>query len=313
MKVISGSDLGWVSVGIQRARSMSNWFSKAYISAKHLRGVWRAVTKVEKKFYQRGYDAVVRANDLYFLEKYAEAEEMLARPMPDYVRPATHLVRANLSLGDRREWLQHLNNYLKEFGTEPVCLEADGSHFDALTTRPLESVQNGPLVTVIMSVHNAAQTVGMAIRSLLNQTWKPLELVVVDDASTDDSWRQILAVTAGKENVKLLRNSKNVGPYVCRNLALYSGAVEGRLITTHDADDWAHPQRIERHISSAVAASCLDIGSLIYCLRMRANGEFGGIAEARPRSPDGAAQVANVSCIFDRRFLYDRLGVVIVS
>jgi glycosyltransferase involved in cell wall biosynthesis len=273
-----------------------------------MRWLWRAVTKVEKRFYQRGYDSVVVANALVAKGDFAEAQKLLSGPLPRYVRPAAELVRANMYLNDDAKWVQHLNAYLDHFGSEPVVLKAAANRMLGLATRPLPPVQGGPMVSVIMAVHNAEQTVGMAVRSILNQTWQKLELIAIDDASSDGSWHILKDLATQDPRIILHRNSSNVGPYVCRNLALHLPLATGSLITCHDADDWAHPQRLQQHVAAAMKDNCLSTTSLTYCLRMKEAGVFSGIAEARPRSPDGAAQVANVSLLCDREFFINKLG-----
>ena len=103
----------------------------------------------------------------------------------------------------------------------------------------------------------------LAASSILEQSWKPIELIIVDDCSTDDTWSIAKRVAHLDPRVRVRRNSVNVGPYVCKNLAL--SMVKGAYITCHDADDWAHPQRLEKQLDA-----------------MRANG-----SRARRVSPDG--------------------------
>lgn len=100
----------------------------------------------------------------------------------------------------------------------------------------------GHKVSVIMPTYNAEDTVATAIRSVLGQTWGDLELIVVDDRSTDATW-DIVQAHADSAPIKAIRQDKNGGAYAARNRGLQ--AATGDLITTHDADDWSHPQRIE--------------------------------------------------------------------
>jgi glycosyltransferase involved in cell wall biosynthesis len=100
-----------------------------------------------------------------------------------------------------------------------------------------------PLVSVIMSAFNSEQSIGSAIHSILNQTHRNLELIIIDDASTDSTQEVIKKFILKDERVKLIVNKVNVGTYISRNYALKY--VNGDFITTQDSDDWAHPQRIE--------------------------------------------------------------------
>ena len=99
---------------------------------------------------------------------------------------------------------------------------------------------NGPLITVIVPVFNGADTIETALGSLLAQTWRNLQIIVVDDASTDHTLEVVRAITDPR--VMLLEQSTNQGPYAARNKAL--AVATGEFVTVHDADDWAHPDRI---------------------------------------------------------------------
>ena len=97
-------------------------------------------------------------------------------------------------------------------------------------------------VTVILTVYNAEKEVPTALRSLLAQTWSNLEVLVVDDCSTD-STAEVIAGFAAKDNrVRLIRTQTNSGPYIARNLALKEAT--GDFVTCHDGDDWSHPEKI---------------------------------------------------------------------
>ena len=113
-------------------------------------------------------------------------------------------------------------------------------------------------ISVIMSTFNAADTLDFAIRSILNQTYRNLELLIVDDVSTDGSLELARAWEQRDARVRVIQNEENVGPYVCRNIAL--AYATGELIAIQDADDASHPQRLERLaaeiVPGVVACSC---------------------------------------------------------
>jgi glycosyltransferase involved in cell wall biosynthesis len=104
--------------------------------------------------------------------------------------------------------------------------------------------------------------------------------------------------------VRILRNRVNAGPYVSKNIALTQA--RGAWITGHDADDWAHPQRIERHLVQTLAVEA--DASLIYWIRMRPDGQFLQIRPISPGSFDGVARVAAIACMFRANMLRARLG-----
>jgi len=104
------------------------------------------------------------------------------------------------------------------------------------------------LVSVIMTVYGRDKYLDVAINSILSQTHKNLELIIVDDVSPDDSWRHLQDFAKHDSRIKLLQVEKNGGTYLAKNLGLTKA--KGDYIAFMDSDDWTHPQRIERQISS---------------------------------------------------------------
>jgi glycosyltransferase involved in cell wall biosynthesis len=99
-----------------------------------------------------------------------------------------------------------------------------------------------PLVSVILPVFDRAASVGRAIESVLSQTWDDLELLIVDDGSTDGT-EALLERYRG--SVTVIRQS-NQGAYAARNLALRHA--RGSLIAFIDSDDAWLPRKLERQV-----------------------------------------------------------------
>lgn len=102
------------------------------------------------------------------------------------------------------------------------------------------------LVSVIIATYNSEHTIQTAIKSLQCQTWKNIEIIVVDDASTDNTVALIDELAIADDRIKLIRQASNQGAYVARNIAMRRS--KGLLITLHDADDWSHPLKLETQI-----------------------------------------------------------------
>jgi hypothetical protein len=226
--------------------------------------------------------------------------------LPQHLAYTIELLRANAALarGTEADWLAHLNRFLRSFDLTPVALSNQGTKLDRLTTAPLSPVTGGPRVTVIMPVWNAKETVRAAARSILAQTWRNLELIIVDDASDDGTWPIVQEIARRDDRVKLRRNRINAGPYVSKNLALLDAT--GDWITGHDADDWAHPQRLELHLARARAQN-LTV-SLTHMIRMRPDGRFCHFTPITTFSFDGVSRKASISCLFTRALLSKHLG-----
>jgi glycosyltransferase involved in cell wall biosynthesis len=106
-----------------------------------------------------------------------------------------------------------------------------------------------PLVSVLLSVHNDARFLAAAVESVRRQTADDLELIVVDDASTDETPAVLSAVRDPR--LRLLRNEQQLGLAASLNRGL--GEAQGRYVARLDADDVALPQRLESQLARMAA------------------------------------------------------------
>lgn len=104
-----------------------------------------------------------------------------------------------------------------------------------------------PLATVAMTAFNAEDTIERALASALAQDWRPLEILVVDDASTDGTVARIEAVRASHPQVRLIRHRANRGVAAARNTLLEAAA--GEFVIFFDDDDESAPHRISTQIA----------------------------------------------------------------
>lgn len=164
---------------------------------------------------------------------------------------------------------------LQGFGEYVEPNSAPSAHWmDRFAAHPTQPTQTGlPKVSVIMTVYNSAETVRQAISSVLMSEGVSVELIVVDDASTDTT-REIVGSIAD-DRVRLLTNPTNVGPYMSRNRGLQ--VITGDFVTFADADDWSHPQRLMYQVA-----------------RLQEDPEILGCTVAHVRfRPDGLADLEN--------------------
>src|SRR3712207_1463638 len=99
-----------------------------------------------------------------------------------------------------------------------------------------------PDVTVLMPVFNAEKYIRKSIESILNQTFKSFEFLIIDDGSRDNSAGIVRSYADSR--IRFIQNDKNLGITATLNKGIELASCE--LIARMDADDFSYPQRLER-------------------------------------------------------------------
>lgn len=105
---------------------------------------------------------------------------------------------------------------------------------------------NFPLVSVIMPAYNSAEFIEASVKSVLDQNYTNWELLVVDDASTDDTPNILQKFSEREKRIRLIRNESNQGPGISRNKGIK--AAQGDFIAFLDADDLWKPEKLEKQL-----------------------------------------------------------------
>ena len=148
-----------------------------------------------------------------------------------------------------------------------------------------------PRVTVLIGSYNNAATLARAIDSILAQTIADLELIVVDDGSTDATAAVTERYARDDARVRLLSLGRNVG--ISRSLNEGLRAAHAAVVAINDADDFSSPQRLERQLALLDARP--DV-AVIGC-RMREVDERGRVL--RPRTSFRAGDAGAVLMRFN--------------
>ena len=109
-----------------------------------------------------------------------------------------------------------------------------------------------PLISVIMPAHNAAATIGAAINGIVAQTHKNWELIIIDDASVDNTAAIVKTYQQDDKRIRYYRNKKNSKQWAARNRGL--SLARGTYIAWQDADDISAPTRLMTQLRLLLAA-----------------------------------------------------------
>jgi glycosyltransferase involved in cell wall biosynthesis len=141
------------------------------------------------------------------------------------------------------------------------CLE---EHFQVVDTRPAGEqllmvkarkpgpavstpVAEMPLVSVAITTYNRATCIRTCIDSVLHQTYHPLDVVVYDDGSTDDTRRMLESYGSA---IRIAYGEQNRGIAFAKNCALEMTAKSARYVAILDSDDYFHPRFVERCVAA---------------------------------------------------------------
>lgn len=262
----------------------------------------------EKHF---GTDSLGRNDRLLYVEllgdlaEFKKQRETLKRYGIERKFPVQHaLLRLNAvlsvegSISDR--WIQELNTFWKKHNFSEVRFEHSTADAPIDSLRSLSTVRKqGPLVSIIVPTFRGGILLISALRSLLEQTWENLEIIVVDDCSGQDNEEYLLEAAKLSPKIRVIRQPQNLGAYCARNAGL--AVAQGEFVTVHDDDDWSHSDKIALQVENLISDQTIPGNMTLHArsteklsfLRINNNPQF-----AQP----------NFSSLMVRRSLFDVLG-----
>jgi len=204
--------------------------------------------------------------------KAREAFQEGSRPMRSDVTAGHFFLKANFS-DDISEKVAAVNEQLSNLGLSKVHLADGASAFqiDHLRNEIRSFSGDGPLVSIIVPAFNAGNKIRMSVSSILEQSYRNLEVIIVNDGSTDSTQWVAHDLARDDPRVRVLDFPQNKGAYAARNVGLKDAV--GQFVTVHDADDFAHAQKIERQVRPLLQNDRL-VFSISDMVRVSAGGTF---------------------------------------
>ncbi|WP_162322131.1 glycosyltransferase, partial [Nesterenkonia haasae] len=225
---------------------------------------WRGLERI------RATDRSYYGDLLIWRGEFMRAAEVLTAvdpdPVFDYSQNLLALNAVNPSATNDTNlpgvWRSEFNELLNQGGASGIGLSQGEVSFYALTSDvegPHDRIDNGPLVSVIVPIFEPSRATDVAVNSLLGQTWRNLEVIIVDDCSPvmDEHGQptgyreQLQRLAASDSRVRVVFNEQNRGAYSVRNDGL--DLARGEFVTVADKDDWHHPQQIETQAKQLMA------------------------------------------------------------
>lgn len=109
---------------------------------------------------------------------------------------------------------------------------------------------NSFLISIIVPVYNSQGFLPATIESVISQTYKYWELLIIDDCSVDNSYAIAISYQQKDARIKVFKNKNNAGQAFARNQGLEMA--NGRFIGFLDSDDLWHPQKLEIHLKECL-------------------------------------------------------------
>lgn len=103
------------------------------------------------------------------------------------------------------------------------------------------------IISIVMPAYNSAQYIEQSIESVLKQSYKNWELIIVDDCSIDDTYKIVEKLCITEERIKLFRMNENSGVAMARNFAISMS--RGKYIAFLDSDDLWLPDKLEKQLN----------------------------------------------------------------
>ena len=239
---------------------------------------------------------------LSWMNRHEEARECIRKLILRWPKSNDVFITASQiekNAGNNDQQLRHLNSMLSLGGLSPVVsLNPEGAITpEHLATETDEVVDDARLVSIIMTTYKRDPLLDAAIASILNQTYRNIELLIVDDCSPDDNFSYLQHLAEEHERVRVFQMPENGGTYIAKNFGM--SQAKGEFIGFMDSDDYSHAERIQFQVASLDAhPEAVGITHDYFRIDESSNIEFRGI---------GALRMACISLLI-RKEVVDEIG-----
>ena len=133
-------------------------------------------------------------------------------------------------------------SFYRQYGLQHINLVKKNKLMIGNNSKHLKKIHNPQKISIIVTSYNSAAFIENCISSLLNQSVDNIEIIVIDDASTDNT----VELLKKYSSIKVIELKENLGTYHARNIGMKQ--LSGEFVTFQDSDDWSHPERLARQL-----------------------------------------------------------------
>lgn len=198
------------------------------------------------------------------------------------------------------------NHFLRQlygiYNMESVTLSKNGFLLAQDKSRLNANDQSSDiLVSILVPVFNCAPDIERSLYSLIHQTWKHIEVVVVDQGSTDATVHRVHALQTADSRIRLIDGADCRGFFDALNKGYRES--QGELVTSMSADQWSHPQRIETQVRHLEGAPMTCVANMVKSVRSNE-----GFRLQRGKTPNTYLFTDLLSLMFRKKQLQPELG-----
>ncbi|MDG5786698.1 glycosyltransferase [Evansella sp. AB-P1] len=197
---------------------------------------------------------IIEAENYIRLNNYKEAKKAISKGLEGERQGDLYLAASNVE-SDINEQQKYINHCLKLYGLVEININ---SSKDKL---PFYSISNhmgndqrdddSHKVSIIVPVNNAESYLRNTLDSIIHQTWRNFEAIIIDDGSTDNTANIVEDYIRKDSRFKLISLSEMAGQYEARNHGLKIS--NGDFVTVFNSNEWAHPQKLEKQIDQLIS------------------------------------------------------------
>ncbi len=214
--------------------SQKNWYEQEIIRRQKETENWHINNfETETSKLKKGYEEMLKAQE----DKYKSESETLS----------LHIIEQKNyyeeQLKPYKKFMKLQNKFYKKLHLKPEIKKEDDTVIETIAEETAVNSNIRPKVSVILPVYNVGKYLRQSLDSLINQTLKEIEIICVDDGSTDESYEILEEYKAKDPRIKVI-HKENKGTGAARNDGLR--LARGECIGFVDPDDWVKPDMYER-------------------------------------------------------------------